>query len=211
MAQDTNRSPREEEHAKATRRPRDGGRTCRYDRGAGPADAHPRRLRRRRQRHRPRQRHVHEARKRAGRRQAQDQLHPGRAARQRHAGHRADDARLGAYLRRRARLVRQLGQGPIRPRLGLHLPRHRPPGRSSSNPTPTRPTRRSFARSRACASSPRPRRSRAFLFVKKPVASARRPRRHEDAGAGDPAPTCCSGRRSERSPPASPGARCSLV
>ena len=168
--------------------------------------ADPRRVGRDRHRHRPRQRDVHEARERTRRRQGEGQLHPGRAARQRRAGDRADDARLGPRLRRRPRLVRELGEGLLGARMGFHFPRQRPHGEVSR----VRPVRRDGrgAAHEAGAAHPRRRAHAAARAVRQEGGRlARRPEGREDAGARRSRPISCCGRPSAPSRRASPGPR----
>ena len=143
-----------------------------------------RRLRRDRLHPRPPEPALHRLRQRQGRRQAQGQLHPGRAARQRRAGDRADDAGLGAHLRRRARLVRQLGEGLRDPRLGLHVPRRRPHAE-----VPRQPDLRRDGREAAQGAGPaHPRRradAAAHPVLEEAGRLARRPQRRQDARARD--------------------------
>ena len=151
---------------------------------AGADHADLRRLRRARLDPRPAERALHRLRQRQGGRQGEGQLHPGRAARQRRAGDRADDAGLGADLRRRARLVRQLGQGLRDPRLGLHLPRRRPHAE-----VPRQPDLRGDGREAAQGAGPaHPRRradAAAHPVLEEADRLAERPERREDARARD--------------------------
>ena len=133
---------------------------------------------------RPAERALHRLRQRQGRRQAEGQLHPGRAARQRRAGDRADDAGLGAHLRRRARLVRQLGQGLRDPRLGLHLPRRRPHAEVPRQPDLCRDGREA-AQGAGPAHPGRGADAAAHPVLEEADRRAGRPERREDARARD--------------------------